>query len=292
MDKRIYIAGGSGMLGQYIEKHLDKQGYKVTVLTRSKNTHDLEYPDTPEELAEIFEGAEAIINLAGASIVGKRWNKEYKQILYDSRIKTTKYLVEAIHLTQNKPKIFVSASAVGFYGDRGDNLLLEEATPADGFVAGICIDWEKEALKCNIPTFIPRIGIVLAKEGGALQEMLTPFKFFVGGPIGTGKQWFPWIHIQDIYSIINYAIENNLEGVYNAVAPEQVRMSMFAKTLGKVLKRPSLFAVPSFALKIILGESAQEVLRSQRVASDKISNQNFKFQFEKLDLALKNLLAN
>lgn len=292
MEKKIFIAGGSGLLGKYIEKHLDKDGFKVKVLTRQKNTHDIEYPESPEELAKMIEGAEAIINLAGASIVGKRWNKEYKQILYDSRIKTTKYLVDAINLTQNKPKIFISASAVGFYGDRGDNLLLEEATPAEGFVAQICIDWEKEALKCDIPTFIPRIGICLAKEGGALKEMLTPFQFFVGGPIGSGQQYFPWIHIADLYAIIKFAMENNLEGVYNAVAPEQVRMKDFAKTLGKTINRPSIFPVPSFALKIILGESSQELLRSQRVAADKISKQNFKFQFEKLDMALKNLLGN
>lgn len=290
MDKRIYIAGGSGMLGQYIEKHLDKQGYKVTVLTRSKNTQDLEYPDTPEELAEIFEGATAIINLAGASIVGKRWNPEYKEILYNSRIKTTKYLVEAINLTQNKPQIFISASAVGFYGDRAEEVLTEELNPAEGFVANICIDWEKEALKCEIPTFIPRIGIVLAKEGGALQEMITPFKFFVGGPIGSGKQWFPWIHIKDIYSIFKFAIENNLEGIYNAVAPEEVRMSTFAKKLGKVMSRPSLFQVPSFVLKIILGESAQEVLRSQRVSASKILKANYKFQYNELEDALRSMV--
>ena len=290
MDKVIFIAGGTGMLGQYLEKKFDKIGYKVKILTRSKNTHDIEYPDEPEELAKLFEGATAIINLAGASIVGKRWNEKYKKILYNSRIKTTKYLVEAINHTENKPQLFISCSAVGYYGDRGEEEITEEKSSADGFVANICKDWEKEALLADIPTFIPRIGIVLAKEGGALQEMLTPFKYFVGGPIGSGNQYFPWIHIEDVFRIFEFAIELKLEGVYNTVAPQQIKMKEFASTLGKVMKRPSLFPVPSFALKLILGESAQEILRSQRVIPQKLKEANYEFKFKDLKVALKDLL--
>ena len=289
MDKVIFIAGGTGMLGQYLEKKFDKIGYKVKILTRSKNTHDIEYPDEPEELAKLFEGATAIINLAGASIVGKRWNEKYKKILYNSRIKTTKYLVEAINHTENKPQLFISCSAVGYYGDRGEEEITEEKSSADGFVANICKDWEKEALLADIPTFIPRIGIVLAKEGGALQEMLTPFKYFVGGPIGSGNQYFPWIHIEDVFRIFEFAIELKLEGVYNTVAPQQIKMKEFASTLGKVMKRPSLFPVPSFALKLILGESAQEILRSQRVIPQKLKEANYEFKFKDLKVALKDL---
>lgn len=290
MDKIIFIAGGTGMLGQYLEKKFDKLGYKVKILTRSKRTQDIEYPDEPEELAQLFEGSTAIINLAGASIVGKRWNDKYKEILYNSRIKTTKYLVEAINLTKNKPQLFISCSAVGYYGDRGVEELTEDKNPADGFVATICKDWEKEALMADIPTFIPRIGIVLAKEGGALQEMLKPFKYFVGGPLGSGNQYFPWIHIEDVFRIVEFAIELKLEGIYNTVAPQQVKMKEFTSTLGKVLKRPAIFPVPSFALKLILGESAQEILRSQRVIPNKLKEVNYEFKFKKLEEALKDLV--
>ncbi len=290
MSKQIFIAGGSGLLGQFLERHFDKNGYKVTILSRSGGSHDVKYPDTPEELAELISGASAVINLAGASVVGKRWNKAYKKVLYDSRIKTTKYLVEAINIAEVKPQIFISASAVGYYGDAGDKELTEDLDNADGFIAELCRDWEAEAKKANVPTFIPRIGIVLTKDGGALKEMLTPFKFFIGGPIGSGKQWFPWVHILDVFRIFKFAIEENLEGTYNIASPYPVRMSEFAKTLGKVMNRPSLFKVPGFVLKIILGESAQEVMRSQKVIPKNLTDKKLTFQYPHLKDALSNIL--
>lgn len=289
MDKRVYIAGGSGLIGSHLIKKLENLNYQVFILSRSPGEKTIVYPEKEEELAKIIDGAAAVINFAGASIVGKRWNEEYKKILYDSRIKTTRYLVNAINLTENKP-FFISNSAVGYYGDRGNKSLDEDAKPEKGFIANLCIDWEEEALKANTKTFIPRIGIVLTTEGGALKEMLTPFKFFVGGPLSDGKQWFPWIHIDDLTSMFIYALENNLEGVANAVSPNPVQMNEFSQTLGTVMNRPSIFRVPAFVLKIVLGESAQEVLRSQKVKPQFILNTDFEYKFKTLELALKNLL--
>lgn len=289
MDKKVYIAGGSGLIGSHLINKLESLNYQVFILSRSPGENTIVYPEKEEELAKIIDGADAVINFAGASIVGKRWNEEYKKVLYDSRIKTTRYLVNAINLTENKP-FFISNSAVGYYGDRGNKSLDEDAKPEKGFIANLCIDWEEEALKANTKTFIPRIGIVLSTEGGALKEMLTPFKFFVGGPLSDGKQWFPWIHIDDLTSMFIYALENNLEGVANAVSPNPVQMNEFAQTLGKVLNRPSIFRVPAFVLKIVLGESAQEVLRSQRVKPQFILNTDFEYKFKTLEPALINLL--
>lgn len=289
MDKRVYIAGGSGLIGSHLINKLESLNYQVFILSRSPGENTIVYPEKEEELAKIIDGATAVINFAGASIVGKRWNEEYKKILYESRIKTTRYLVNAINLTENKP-YFISNSAVGYYGDRGNKSLDEDAKPENGFIANLCIDWEEEALKANTKTFIPRIGIVLTTEGGALKEMITPFKFFVGGPLSDGKQWFPWIHIDDLTSMFIYALENNLEGVANAVSPNPVQMNEFAQTLGKVMNRPSIFRVPAFVLKIVLGESAQEVLRSQRVKPQFILNTDFEYKFKTLEPALNNLL--
>jgi len=291
MNKNIFIAGGSGLIGSYLINKLESLNCNVTILSRTPGENTIVYPEKEEDLAKIIDGAAAVINFAGASIVGKRWNPEYKKILYDSRIKTTRYLVNAINLTQNKP-YFISNSAVGFYGDRGNKILNEDTNPDSGFIANLCIDWEEEAHKANTKTFIPRIGIVLSTEGGALKEMLTPFKLFVGGPLADGKQWFPWIHIDDLASLLIFALENQIEGTANAVSPNPVQMNEFAQTLAKVLKRPAIFRVPAFALKIILGESAQEVLRSQRVNPQFMLNTNFEYKYQLLDSALNNLINN
>ena len=170
------------------------------------------------------------------------------------------------------------------------NIENEDTNPDNGFIASICTDWEDEAKKANTETFITRIGIVLAKEGGALKEMLLPYKLFVGGPLSTGKQWFPWIHITDLINIYIFAIENKLTGTANVVSPHQIQMNDFAKTLGQVLRRPAFFRVPAFAIKLILGEASQEVLRSQRVAPKFLIDNNFNFKFNTLSLALKDLL--
>lgn len=289
MNNKIFIAGGSGLIGKHLAQKLKELNYNVVILSRNATGNSIAYPKNSSELSKIIDGADVVINLAGANIVGKRWNREYKKELYDSRIETTKHLVSAINLTNNKP-YFISTSAVGYYGDRGNKVLNEDTNPDNGFIASICTDWEDEAKKANTETFITRIGIVLAKEGGALKEMLLPYKLFVGGPLSTGKQWFPWIHITDLINIYIFAIENKLTGTANVVSPHQIQMNDFAKTLGQVLRRPAFFRVPAFAIKLILGEASQEVLRSQRVAPKSLIDNNFNFKFNTLSLALKDLL--
>lgn len=289
MDKKIFIAGGSGLIGKRLTQKLNELNYQTIILSRKDSKISVKYPNSPKELAKLIDGADAIINLAGANIVGKRWNKEYKKELYDSRINTTRLLVEAINLTHNKP-YFISTSAVGYYGDRGNKVLNEDTNPDNGFIASICTDWEDEAKKADTKTFITRIGIVLANEGGALKEMLLPYKLFIGGPLSNGKQWFPWIHIDDLLYVYVNAIENKLTGTANIVSPHQVQMNEFAQTLGSVLHRPAIFRVPAFAVKLILGEASQEVLRSQRVNPKYLLDINFNFKFNTLSSALKDLL--
>ena len=290
MNKIIYIAGGSGLIGQRLKNILTENGFQVFILSRRSSENSIAYPNNPQELAGILEGASAVINLAGANVVGKRWNKEYKKELYDSRINTTKLLVNAINLTNEKP-YFISTSAVGFYGDRGNKNLTEDISPDTGFIASICTDWEEEAQKVESKCLILRIGIVLTKDGGALKEMLLPYKLFVGGPIASGVQWFPWIHIKDLMNVYLFAIEKQLTGIANAVSPGQVQMNNFARAMGQALKRPAFFRVPAFAVKIILGEASQEVLRSQKVYPKFLIDNKFQFEFSSIDSALKDIFS-
>ncbi|MGQ9644178.1 MAG: TIGR01777 family oxidoreductase, partial [Ignavibacterium sp.] len=244
---------------------------------------------------ESISSADAIVHLAGINLFSKRWNKTFKEEILASRKETTKALVDAVKLSQAKPEVFVSASAVGYYGDCGDKMLDENSPAGNDFLAEVCKVWESEAAKvesAGVRRVSVRTGIVLAKEDGALKRMLLPFKLFVGGPLGNGKQWFPWIHIDDIVGIYFHAIDNqNLSGAVNAASSNICTMKEFAKTLGKVLHRPSLLPVPEFALKIAIGEAGKVVLMSQRVKVDKLLDSGYKFKFENLEEALRNLLS-
>jgi hypothetical protein len=283
MKKDIYITGGSGFIGSKLIEHW-QTSYNVKALSRSSGLNRIVYPESAEDFAELIDGSEALVNLAGASIVGKSWTDSYKQELRDSRINITKLCAEAIDLCDNPPKIFISASAIGYYGDRGDEELTEESQPANGFVADLCKDWESSAEIQNLKTklFIPRIGIVLDKGFGALSKMEAPFKLFVGGPVGSGMQWFSWIDIDDLVGIFDWAIKKEAHGVFNVTSPNPVRMEEFSKALGWVLNRPSWFKVPEFMLKLILGESAQEVTRSQKVLPNKVVAHGYKYKYDDL----------
>lgn len=289
MKKDIFITGGTGFLGEKLSEYWRSKGYNVTAISRSKGVNRIVYPESAEMLAEIINGSKALVNLAGASIVGERWTPEFKKEIYDSRIDTTKFCSEAINLCEDPPETFISASAIGIYGDRGDEELAEDSELAEGFIADLCKDWEKAAKVENTNLFIPRIGVVLDKGFGALGKMELPFKLFVGGPIGSGKQWFSWVDIDDLVKSFDYAIDKKLSGVYNIVSPNPVKMKDFAKTLGSVLSRPSLFKVPEFVLKIILGESAQEVLRSQKIYPEALKKAGFEFEYSDLKNSLKKI---
>jgi uncharacterized protein (TIGR01777 family) len=278
---KIAVAGSSGLIGAELLRELRERGDEVVALPRRGTVR------------WSLEGIEAVVNLAGASIGGKRWSPEYKKEILDSRVLSTRELVEAMRSAERKPLVLVNASAVGFYGGRGDELLDESAGPGADFLAGVCQEWEAEARKAEdlgVRSVQPRTGVVLSARGGALQQMLPPFKAFVGGPLGSGKQWFPWIHIADEVAAIMRAIDSDLRGPVNLASPGIVTMKEFARGLGKALHRPSWAPVPAAPLKILLGEFALVLLEGQRAVPKKLIDTGFKFRFPDLEAALGDLL--
>ncbi|MGB3016803.1 MAG: TIGR01777 family oxidoreductase [Ignavibacteria bacterium] len=307
MRKKILITGATGLIGTALTRRLCSEGAYVKMLTRNaKNAtgmfdkhfslEALEYEkyDTPNLLAKILSDIDVVVNLAGANIGGKRWNKEYKRIIYDSRIDLTRLLVSAIHLSDSKPACLINASGVGIYGDTKDELVTEESRPGNDFLANLCKDWEREAMKAfglGVRVVAIRTGIVLDKKGGALPKLLFPFKFFVGAYQGSGKQWLSWIHIDDIVSLYTYSIENDeLTGPVNGTSPEPVRNKGFVKSAGHVLNRNVAISAPAFALRLAIGEFAESLLTGQRAIPEKAVAAGFEFAFPDLNGALKNLL--
>jgi len=304
MKRQIVINGGTGMLGRKLIEALMQEGYEIILLSRNparyENLFDkkisvlkFQGATTTEELSEIIEGCFGIINLAGASIAGKRWNTTYKKELYDSRILPTGNISKVIAISKNKPGFFINASATGIYGNRFDEILNEESPTGNDFLANLCKDWESEALKAREDTRVVtiRIGVVLDEKGGALEKFIMPFKFFVGGPLGNGKQFLPWIHIDDLILSFLFVIENkNLSGAVIASSPNPSRNKDFSKTLGKVLSRPSFLPAPGFGLKIILGEFAEFLLASQRTIPEKLLNSGFSFKYPDSFTALNSIL--
>ncbi len=248
----------------------------------------------PEEWKDYLNETDSVIHLAGTNLGAKRWNNEFKKELFNSRIESTRQLVNEIKKCRDKPKSFVTASAVGYYGDGGDEVLIEKSNPGKDFLSNLCYEWEKEAEKIedqNVRRVSLRIGLTLSSEGGVLKKLLPPFKIFLGGPLGNGKQWFPWIHIEDLINIIIHAIKtDSLLGPVNIASPGIVRMNDFATSIGKVLQRPSFFQVPKFILKIAVGEFADAIISGQKVSVDKLLKSGFNFRFADLENALKNLL--
>jgi len=292
--KKILITGGTGFVGSYLAEELVKRAYEVVIISRSKHQakkNGVRFA-TYEQLEENVNGSYAVINLAGHNLFDERWSDEVKGKILSSRVETTKKVVEAVKNSSAKPEVLVSASAVGYYGNRGAEFLREDSFPGDDFLSDVCKQWEEEAQKAEVKRIvIPRIGIVLEKNGGALGKMLTPFKLFVGGPLGNGNQYFPWVHMKDVVFTIIEAIENeNYSGVYNCVAPQQVTMSEFSSVLGTVLNRPSLFAVPEFALKLVFGEATGALIASQRVVPQELGKWNYAFMLDDLKAALKQIV--
>ncbi len=296
---KIVACGVSGLIGRPLVKKLAER-YEVICLVRSAGPRNQAVrfvvwkPGKIDAWAKELEGAHAVINLSGEPIAGKRWTSAQKETLKASRILTTKTIVDAIGQAEIKPKALVNGSAIGFYGARDNSSLDEDAAPGKGFLPELCREWEREAQRAE--TFGVRVvnlrtGIVLSSEGGALSKMMTPFKMFIGGPLGGGRQIMSWIHIEDeVNAIIRTVEDASLRGPVNLAAPFPVSMSEFAQTLGRVLKRPSLFPVPSPILKILLGEMSEMLLTGQNVRPKKLLQSGFKFRYEKLEEALKDLL--
>jgi uncharacterized protein (TIGR01777 family) len=276
---RVAVAGSSGLIGTHLAAVLRNRGDEVVALPRLGRG--------PWSV----EGADAVVNLAGASVAGKRWTPAYKKEIEDSRVLATRAAVEAIASASRRPRVLVNASAVGYYGGRGDELLEESAGPGADFLANVSRKWEAEAQRAPVRSVQLRTGVVLSPKGGALEKMLPPFKAFVGGPVGNGKQWFPWVHIADEVRAMLWAIDHDLAGPVNLAAPGIVTMRDFAKALGRALRRPSWAKVPAAPLKMLLGEFATVLLEGQRAVPKKLLDSGFRFRFEDVDSALRDVLA-
>ena len=246
-----------------------------------------------------LKDCDAVINLAGAGLFAKRWDVDYKSLIHSSRVEGTHAIVNAVSVAREGgkgPQVLVNASAVGFYGASVEATFDESSEAGTDFLAFVCREWEAEAQRAErqfgIRTAIVRFGVILGKDGGALKKLLPPFKAFVGGPIGLGKQFFPWVHIDDAVGLLIHALEtSSMHGPFNAVAPDVVTNKEFSKALGRALHRPSLLPVPGPALYVIVGEAADMLVEGQRVIPVKTLGSGYKFKFDKLDAALKNLLS-
>lgn len=297
---KILITGASGLLAGKLIPVLQAKGHEIYKLSRSKAKKSDEiqwdaYKGFADEEFAKLENLDAVVHLAGDDIAGANWTDEKKKSIKDSRVRGTRTLIEALKRTENPPKIFVSASAIGFYGDRGNEILTEESPNGEGFIPEVCQEWENEAE--NAKDFDARVvflrtGIVLTKDGGALGKMLLPFKFGVGGTVGSGEQFMSWIAVDDLIKILVFAIENeNLNGAVNATAPNPATNETFTKTLGKVLNRPTFIPVPAFGIKLLFGEMGETLLlEGCRVVPEKLRSAGFEFEFPDLENALKHVL--
>jgi uncharacterized protein (TIGR01777 family) len=280
--KTIAISGASGFVGKSLIKFFTDLDYKVTPIKR-------ETLDDKNKLEELLNSSDILINLSGANIIN-RWSESYKKLLYSSRIETTKKLVNAIKYIQNPPKMFISTSAVGIYDNK--STYDENGNFSNDFLSSLCQDWEKEALKVkseNTKVSIFRFGIVLGKDGGALQKMIMPFKLGLGGVIGSGKQAFSFIHIDDLLEAYKFVIENSYEDTFNLTAQEPTTNQGLTLALGKTLKRPTILPVPEFVLNIIFSEGAKVLTDGQSAVPKKLLNLGFKFRFKTIEETIENL---
>jgi uncharacterized protein (TIGR01777 family) len=301
---KIVVTGATGLVGSALVAALAREGHTVCRLVRSGTkstggtvgTFDVPWDPETGSLGGAAVGAEAVVNLGGASIVGGRWTNARKELLRTSRVDATRALVAALGKMNAKPGVLVSASAVGFYGNRGDETLTEESAPGNTFLANLAKDWETAALRAEefgTRVVLARFGIILATEGGALPEMMLPFKFGVGGRIGDGKQWMSWVTLEDVVAILRLAlIKSDLRGPINVVAPEPVRNADFVKELAKAMHRPAIFPAPAFALRLAMGEMADALLlSSQRSVPQNLTRAGYSFASRSLTDALETIFA-
>jgi uncharacterized protein (TIGR01777 family) len=295
---RVLISGASGPIGTALLASFDDKSTRVVRLVRgtAQNAAQLSWDPMAPIPPSLVSGFDAVIHLAGESVVG-RWIEEKKKAIRESRVVGTKNMASALAQSQTKPRVFICASAIGFYGNRGDEVLEENSSMGRGFLPEVCGEWEdasRIAAEAGIRTVNVRIGLVLSAQGGALEKMLTPFKLGLGGRLGSGQQWMSWIHVDDIVGAIHHAIQTeSLAGSVNLVAPNAVRNAEFTKVLASVLRRPAIFPVPEFALRLAFGKQAAEqmLLASARVQPGKLEASGYKFHFRELRVALQNLVA-
>lgn len=293
---KILITGASGLIGRALQRSL--AGHELLLAGRSE-------PNAPDKIQwdaekgfsepERLEGLDAVIHLAGENISGFRWTEAKKKAIRDSRVLGTRSVVHALSSLGLRPKVFISGSATGYYGDRGSEILTESSPPGDTFLADVCKAWEDEAAaaeRLGIRTVMMRTGIVLSAEGGALAKMLTPFKLGVGGVVGSGEQWMSWVALDDVVGAVGFALDReDFSGPMNAVAPNPVTNSEFTKTLGEAISRPTIFPLPAFAVNLAFGEMGDALLLdSTRAVPDRLLKAGYSFRFENLGLALQNAL--
>jgi uncharacterized protein len=296
---KVLITGASGLIGTALQKSFGEKGYEMLLAGRGK-------PEKPNEIQwdvengfaepERLEGLDAVIHLAGETVSGLRWTDEKKKAIHDSRVFGTRNVVETISELTDRPKLLISASGMDFYGDRGDEIMTESSKAGDTFLADVCKDWEAEARRAEdagVRTVLLRSGMVLSKDGGALATMLTPFKFGVGGVVGSGKQWMSWISLDDLVRVVNFVMENeNIRGAVNNASPNPVTNEEFTKTLGEVLYRPTILPLPEFAVNFVLGEMGDALLLdSRRIAPKRLLDAGFEFKYPDLKEAIEHAVA-
>lgn len=299
---KILVTGATGLIGRRLCHSLTGDGHTVVAVSRSpervRNLAASEIlkwdPATGPPPDKALGGVDSVVHLAGESVADKAWSKEQKQRIRGSRVLSTRNLVEAMRVASPRPRVLVNASAVGYYGDRGDEKLYEDSPPGKGFLSEVCQEWEREgsrAAESGVRVVLARIGVVLSPEGGALAKMLPPFKLGVGGPLASGRQWFPWIHLDDIVGILRHSISTEtLAGPINGAAPEEVTNAEFTRQFARVIGRPAFLPTPEFALKFIFGERAEVLLASNRVIPKAALESGYQFRFPNLTPALKDLL--
>src|SRR5215468_5723814 len=302
---KILVTGATGLIGRSVYRSLIIEGHQVVALSRRPAAAPMVIdsagvaafhwePAAESPPAEAWEGVEAVIHLAGEPVAAARWTDEQKRRIRDSRVKGSRSLVAGMRATPRPPKVLISASAVGFYGDRGDEILNESSAPGSGFLSEVCLDWETEvarARELGVRVAFVRTGVALSPSGGALEKMLLPFKLGLGGRLGGGRQWFPWIHIEDVVGIFLHAlISLAVDGPINGVAPGIVTNEEFTRELAAALNRPVFFPVPELALRVLMGEMAEVVTASQRVVPQVALDTGYWFKYPNLRPALESLL--
>ena len=300
---RVIVTGGTGLIGRALAVSLEARGEDVVVTSRDPSRVagmpagvELAAWDTESSgrLASILDGADAVVHLVGESIAAGRWTAKRKRRIRESRVRSTAAVAEAFARTSVRPRMMLQASAVGFYGSRGDEELDEGSAPGDGFLADVCKEWEvagRPVDAIGVRRVFLRTGVVLANEGGALPKILFPFRLFAGGPVGNGRQWVPWIHIADEVGAIRFLLDNEeATGAFNLTAPESVTNRSLSKTIGHVMRRPSSIPAPAFAMKLALGEMAELLLGSQRAQPKALVTAGYEFRFPTAETALRDLL--
>lgn len=297
---RVLVTGSTGLIGSALVERLRQRGDEAVRVVRARRnlgeSEALWNPETGSIERDALDGLDAAVHLAGESVAGGRWTREKKGRIRDSRLRGTRLLSQTLSSLQDKPRVLVSASAIGIYGNRGDEIMREDSPPADDFLADVCKEWEAATIaaqRAGIRVVRIRIGVVLSTRGGALAQMLTPFRFGLGGVVGSGRQYMSWIALDDIVNAILFCIENDtLSGPVNGMAPNPATNRDFTKVLGKVLRRPTLFPLPAFAVRALFGEMGNALLlASTRGHPTRLLEAGFRFDFPDLEPALRHLLG-